>query len=163
MAYRSLESFSDWSHSYHSFAFLSHIDWTLECYYWAPTNAPRLEKRGERHHPQPGRSDANDWEKHLPSPAQRQKRQFELCWNRYRPRGRDGPSLASPSGYLRILLTTSDKRICRGSLAESVRDAVVRSRVPRLVRFGGICRKRLSEEHFAQIIRQGKFLVNDEF
>ena len=49
------------------------IDWEAQCYLRAPTDAPGLEKCGQRDNPQSGWGHANDREKHLQTPTKRQE------------------------------------------------------------------------------------------
>ena len=47
------------------------IDWALKRDHRAPSDASGLENRCERHHSQPRRSHADDWEKHFQATAKR--------------------------------------------------------------------------------------------
>ena len=55
----------------HLFWFFYLLDWALKRYHWALADAPRLEKCSECDHPQLGRGDADDREKHFQTATER--------------------------------------------------------------------------------------------
>ena len=123
------------------------IDWETQCYSRAPADASGLEKRRQCDHSQPRRSNADDREKHLQTSSKRQEVQSWFLWDWNWSRRRDGPCLATPPGNLRVLPVTRDKWICWGPFAQGLRDAIICSRIPGIVRLWRICWKRLSKEH----------------
>lgn len=129
---------------YHSYNLL---DWTSQHSAGVAIVVAGLEKRYQPNHTQPGRSNADDWKEHFPTPAKRKEVKSWLRRNRNRPRRRNGPGMASPLRYLRVLPLARDKWICGSSQSQSLRNPIVCAGFPWTFWQRGVCRTRLLKKY----------------